>query len=433
MRYLRLLLLNIIILSSHQIYALTYTTLNSGSWNDVVSVWSTDGVNPCGCTPGYLVDGETIIVNHDINADGNVQLTNGTSFTVNFGGSYTSSFVLSFINSNGVINDNVSVKKLEIDGGSTVDFNSSILTVTSRIEVYGTVNVDGGYMLMTGGNLEIYPGAVFNTTNSGKVDVQGGNISNSGEFNLCATCCFTTSGNWTNEAQGQILGSGAATTTTGNMKNFGFWSLTVAWCSAGNAVGMPGFENCLTANAICELVVLPVEFAYVEGRTSQDGNPEILWGTASEKNNDYFAVMRLNANGNWEEVGRLAGAGNSTEMINYYFVDRTAPDGTNYYRIKQIDYDGNGSNSNYVSIQTDRKGAVVSPNPVLRDNVVRLNNLHLGDQIRISDFSGNTIHSDISSGNSHLLNLNEMNVTNGMYQITIETDFSVESHKLVIL
>ena len=47
--------------------AATYTTMNSGDWNDVVNVWSLDGgLTPCGCTPGGTSSGNDIEVNHPL-------------------------------------------------------------------------------------------------------------------------------------------------------------------------------------------------------------------------------------------------------------------------------------------------------------------------------------------------------------------------------
>jgi len=412
-------------------FALTYTTLNPGSWNDVVNVWSTNGVNPCGCSPGNTVTNDIININHQLTNNTTLTIGNGSTFTVNPSGSYTSSALLQFNNSVGVINGNVTISKLTINSGSTVNFNSAVVTVNSRIEVYGTVNVDGGYLLMTGGNLSIYPGAVFNTSNNGKVDVQNGNISNAGEFNLCNTCCFTTSGNWTNESTGQVLGGGAATTTSGNMKNFGFWAITVSYCSSGNTVGMPLFENCAAANLICTIVVLPVEFTYVTGETNAEGIPQIYWGTASEKDNDYFSVMRFNGT-DWDKVARVKGAGNSESAIDYTVVDRSAKPGVNYYRIQQTDYDGNATYSDYVAIVSERTSVSIAPNPASKQDLIQVFNTVSGDQISLIGSTGVLLFETIAQGKSILIDASEFQLLSGIYFIHVQNEFNQETHKLII-
>lgn len=419
-----------VLLSCSSLHAETYTTIGSGNWTDVVSVWSTDGTTPCGCTPGLLTNNDTIIINHDISANANVDLTNGTLLQVNSGGSYTSAFVLSLANSSGIVEGNVSVKKFTLDSGSTVDFSSSILTVTSRIEVYGTINVDGGYFLMTGGNLNIYPGAEFNMTNAAKVDVQNGNISNEGTIDICSTCCFTTTGNWTNESSGSVQGGGAATTTSGNMKNFGSWSFTVVWCSAGASTGMPLFENCATANAICSIIVLPVEFGEIHAEV--EGVPQVYWSTISERDNDYFNVLHTSGDGMWEIVGTVKGAGNSTETRFYSFADTSTKPGTHYYRVQQVDYNGAASNSDIVGVTFHPQQATLYPNPVDRNGTLFIGNTDGAVQVDLLDLTGKMIATIPIHNDDTALSLSEHPVTSGVYLLQITYEGRQETQRIVV-
>jgi hypothetical protein len=86
-------------------------------------------------------------------------------------------------------------------------------------------------------------------------------------------------------------------------------------------------------------VVLPVEL--LDFKVScKNGNAEITWVTATETNNDYFTVERSQDGKNFEEVGRVAGAGISKEFRSYVLTDEQAFSGSVYYRLKQTDYDG---------------------------------------------------------------------------------------------
>jgi len=403
--------------------------LTSGNWNNTTSVWSLDGVNPCGCAPGNNVSNETIIVNHNISNSQTLTINSGSSITIN--GSYSSNGDLVFNNSTGILNGDVDVNKLTVNSGATVDFNSAVLTVNSRVEVYGTVNIDGGYFLIAGGNLNIYQGAQLNLTNNGKVDVQNGNISNAGVFDICNTCCFTSNGNWTNESTGQVHGGGAATSVSGNMRNFGIWSPSVSYCSSGNTVGMPLFENCAFVDVICNILLLPVEFAYISRETDENGIPEVTWGTSSEKNNEYFALMRLDGS-EWTEVNRVQGAGNSENLIEYSLKDRTAEYGVNYYRVKQVDFDGNATNSNYVSVESNRVGATIFPNPVSRNETIRIFNVNLDDQISLVSSTGTLVYTVVADQNSMLINTAEFDLKQGMYFITIQNEAELSTNKIII-
>ncbi|PIE87075.1 MAG: hypothetical protein CSA03_02360 [Bacteroidetes bacterium] len=414
-------------------FSATYTTINSGDWSNTTNVWSLDGVNPCGCAPSIPTNGDNIIINHNITSNLSITIANGSALTVSAGASLSGGFVLSIENSVAVMNGNVSVTKLEIDANSEVDFNTSVLTVSSQMDIHGTVNVDGGYLLMTGGNITINSGAVFNTTNSGKVDIQNGNISNYGEFNLCSTCCFTTSGNWRNFSSGQVLGSGAATSTSGNMSNQGYWSPFVAWCSAGNASGMPGFENCLGANVICNLVILPVEMGEITASLNASGSPVIDWFTVSENNNSHFNILRFTSSNEWEVIGSVHGAGSTTERQDYTFTDYTAQNGINYYTIEQVDFDGQSSRSEVVSVKKSLDVFTIFPNPVSQSrNVTLAFDANSPTTIDILNATGGIVYSETTDKASIEINLQNLSIEKGMYFVSIRDNQTQHSQKLIV-
>ncbi|MBN2777121.1 MAG: T9SS type A sorting domain-containing protein [Bacteroidales bacterium] len=64
------------------------------------------------------------------------------------------------------------------------------------------------------------------------------------------------------------------------------------------------------------------------------------WVTASEINNDYFTIQRSTDFKEWENVGKISGFGNSTDLKYYQFVDNSPVVGLSYYRLKQTDFDG---------------------------------------------------------------------------------------------
>ena len=84
---------------------------------------------------------------------------------------------------------------------------------------------------------------------------------------------------------------------------------------------------------------LPVELTYF--RAEADGNRVTLnWQTASETNNSHFLIQRRTDKGGFENVGRKEGFGTSYEAHTYRFQDRVSAQGTVYYRLKQVDFDG---------------------------------------------------------------------------------------------
>ena len=52
----------------------------------------------------------------------------------------------------------------------------------------------------------------------------------------------------------------------------------------------------------------------------------------------------------WSEIGFITGMGQSTSEVEYSFIDRNPFSGTNYYRLKQIDFNGAFQYSDIVSV-----------------------------------------------------------------------------------
>ncbi|TXF89758.1 T9SS type A sorting domain-containing protein [Neolewinella aurantiaca] len=140
---------------------------------------------------------------------------------------------------------------------------------------------------------------------------------------------------------------------------------------------------------------LPVSFAAFTGQQAEK-SIELDWVTATESGNDFFAVERSNSGSDFEEVGRVAAAGDSEVATSYEFIDRTPAEGLNYYRLRQIDADGDFSFSSVLLI--DFKGAdagamIVSPNPATNHLSVRLS----------GDWSAETVNGQLFGASGRLI------------------------------
>ncbi|MEL7223029.1 MAG: T9SS type A sorting domain-containing protein, partial [Bacteroidota bacterium] len=85
--------------------------------------------------------------------------------------------------------------------------------------------------------------------------------------------------------------------------------------------------------------LLPVEFSAVTIKASQEGH-KVNWVTASEVNNDYFELQRSTDSQTWKIISQVNGAGTTYQEQSYWATDKTPQAGRNYYRVKQVDYDG---------------------------------------------------------------------------------------------
>ena len=95
---------------------------------------------------------------------------------------------------------------------------------------------------------------------------------------------------------------------------------------------------------------LPVELVDFRGQATPAG-VQLSWQTASELNSCYFAIERASsAEVDFAELGRVVGAGTSSQAHRYQFVD-TRPGTLNYYRLRQVDADGTAHYSPVVAVR----------------------------------------------------------------------------------
>jgi hypothetical protein len=93
----------------------------------------------------------------------------------------------------------------------------------------------------------------------------------------------------------------------------------------------------LTEQTLCS--PLPIELLSFDAYMV-DTTVNIKWSTATETNCDYF-ILERSVNGIiWKEIDRLDGNGTTTTIHFYNTIDLNAPYGYSYYRLKQLDYNG---------------------------------------------------------------------------------------------
>lgn len=103
--------------------------------------------------------------------------------------------------------------------------------------------------------------------------------------------------------------------------------------------------------------LMPVEITLLYGICIDENIVELRWQTASETDNSYFVILRSFDGVHFEEVDYIMGAGTTTEVHDYVFYDTDDNDGIVYYKLRQVDYDGNYTDSKVIAVQTCGKNA----------------------------------------------------------------------------
>ena len=394
----------------------------------------------CGCVPHTPTNGDNININHTVNGTNHLTVSNGSVFTVGIYGKY-----------NGVTFDMsvLSGASLELTGhcksnrlfhgtggalGGTINIYYSIVEVNGRVDLStGTTTLEG-YLYLPVGNFTVEPNATFITTSSAKLELFAGNIENKGNIEICEDCCVTTTGNWRNHASSVVTGSGSATSSAGNMRNSGSFSNSISWCSAGSDSGMPGFEDCASSNTTCGAIMLPVELIDFRGAPMLGFN-KLTWSTATENGCRNFTITYSTDGLYWETIGTVTCSGNSTEMMHYSFDDYEHTSGVSYYRLEQVDYNGDITYSNLISVtQEDKKDLLVYPNPVKSGNELNITGTSDGGTLNIFGPTGSLINqTNIKSVTGSTTTINTSNLTPGVYLVVFTTPSSgVARSKFVV-
>ena len=98
-------------------------------------------------------------------------------------------------------------------------------------------------------------------------------------------------------------------------------------------------------------VALPIELISFRAKYTGKNTVSLKWSTASETNNDYFQVERSADGIVFTPILNVNGAGSSTKTLTYSTSDNEPLAGISYYRLKQVDYDGQFSYSEIVSVE----------------------------------------------------------------------------------
>lgn len=184
--------------------------------------------------------------------------------------------------------------------------------------------------------------------------------------------------------------------------------------------------------------VLPVELIQLEIHCESDGRM-ITWSTASEDNNDFFALEKSVDGFYFEPLATIDGNDYSTEIIHYEYLDEDFNAGTFYYKLSQ--YDNNGDFEVFDIISSSCDGSQINEEfnvfSMKQDGLIGFNvtlPLHSNYQILVYETNGKLIrYQSFDSDQEHVSDqIDFSNQSNGLYIVTlVKEDGSRISKKLI--
>jgi hypothetical protein len=174
---------------------------------------------------------------------------------------------------------------------------------------------------------------------------------------------------------------------------------------------------------------LPIELLSFDAK--QNGHiVDLNWVTASEINNDYFTLESSTDAINFEPFANVDGAGNSTVVLNYNYVDNHPYSGISYYRLKQTDFNGKFEYSNIVTVDflTNEYGVSIYPNPTANELTIEIP----GNKELVNFEIINSIGVVVYQGNlNQKTTVQTSSFAPGVYLIKIVNAYNYEFKKLI--
>lgn len=170
---------------------------------------------------------------------------------------------------------------------------------------------------------------------------------------------------------------------------------------------------------------LPITLLNFSG-SKQQQSVVLNWQTANEINNNYFSLER-SAGSAFSEIAKV----DASTKSSYSYTDNQPLNGKNYYRLKQVDKDGNFTYSQIVSVEfNDANKYVIFPNPVI--NNVNINGLNADAkyQFKIIDVKGHVV-AQSASNNASTYSWHVENLSKGFYYLNIISGNKTSTLKFV--
>lgn len=164
------------------------------------------------------------------------------------------------------------------------------------------------------------------------------------------------------------------------------------------------------------------------------------WVTASEVSNAKFQVQRSQNGRDWVVIRELAGAGNSSTELSYSTIDDRPYQGVNYYRLKQIDHNGDYGLSKVIAVDMKEDGMLgmeVFPNPIRDHMTVLLNASYSKNaEVQVLDAQGAILHREnlrLEDGSGSSMIHIDSRFSRGVYLVRVLSDKGVAHSERVVV
>lgn len=320
-------------------------------------------------------------------------------------------------------------------GNYYIHMNIGLLS--SETSINGDVNVEGLSVVFTLGDGEsVSINAGIFTLNIDPCDLQEPIVINTQEINNCAAGTYdlrimVNGGNSDQDylvVVNEVYFNYLAANTVLEMGPFDLGTnYTILVTDATGCV------EALTGFPICTVPVTLISFT---GSVTPNAN-QLRWTTASEVNSNYF-ILQHSMNGlQFTDIAQIMGAGTSSTTNTYTHLHTNVPDGLSYYRLIQVDYNGDKNHLGVVTLYRNPPLFEINsilPVPVRDLLEVKLSaNASAQMEAHLFDVSGRLVQVENIQTNLGLntIQINVADLPGGLYFLRLQTNEAQQTLKVV--
>jgi len=220
----------------------------------------------------------------------------------------------------------------------------------------------------------------------------------------------------------------------------------ITFYASGNAVNGNGFSSgdsgmgtTPASLVILQNDALPSELISFDAVKSAN-NALLKWVTATEINSNYFAIEHAKNGIDFKEIGQVTAAGNTNELQTYNYRHIQPQEGSNYYRLREVAFDGTSTYSQVITLRMNPiSGNTIDvfPNPVIDKTWIYLNNDRDNTytaQLFLYDVLGQLVHrqeSSIALGENKI-EINMSGLESGYYFMSSTNEYG-QTHQSIRL
>lgn len=189
----------------------------------------------------------------------------------------------------------------------------------------------------------------------------------------------------------------------------------------------------IAPNGFAPFSTMPVKFTGFFAKKSGQ-HVQLTWSTSDEINNSHFQIQRSIDGRTWNTIGEVTAGSSAANQ--YAFTDRSIPSAaTIFYRLKQVDNDGQFLFSTIKTIHADRSTAIATIYPASAQTIAVEFNEQLKGKImvRVVSINGQALVEKIFTEPAYRMLLNIPAATKGLYVVQVIGEGKIAASQKLVL